>query len=119
MSTDWIPISQDQRLKKKIITAGSSDEQPPIGSKVSVHYTGTLTSGKKFDSSLDRGQPFVFTLGKGEVIRGWDLGVKSMKKGEKSYFEIPSDYAYGNNAIPGLIPANSTLMFEIELLSWK
>lgn len=54
-----------------------------------------------------------------EVIRGWDLGVKSMKKGEKSYFEIPSDYAYGNNAIPGLIPANSTLMFEIELLSWK
>nr|CAG4718643.1 unnamed protein product [Naegleria fowleri] len=68
MSTDWIPISQDQRLKKKIITAGSSDEQPPIGSKVSVHYTGTLTSGKKFDSSLDRGQPFVFTLGKGGLF---------------------------------------------------
>ncbi|EFC35420.1 peptidylprolyl isomerase [Naegleria gruberi] len=116
---EWIPVSKDGQVKKRIITQGSGAELPPHGSKVSVHYTGTLTNGKKFDSSVDRGTPFSFNLGLGQVIRGWDLGVKTMKKGEKAILEIPSEYAYGSQEIPKLIPANSTLIFEVELLSWK
>jgi FKBP-type peptidyl-prolyl cis-trans isomerase len=93
---------------------------PPKGSKVSVHYTGTLTNGKKFDSSVDRKEPFVFTLGKGEVIKGWDEGVAKMKVGQKVKLTCPPEYAYGKQGIgDGLIPPNSTLFFEVELLSFK
>lgn len=92
-------------------------EEAKAGKRVSVHYTGTLTNGKKFDSSLDRGKPFGFTLGAGEVIKGWDQGVAGMKVGGKRKLTIPADLAYGNRAIGGdLIPANSTLVFEVELL---
>lgn len=94
------------------------------GKQVQVHYTGWLenksaTDGKgtKFDSSLDRGQPFVFPLGAGRVIRGWDVGVEGMKVGGKRKLVIPADKAYGNQDVGGgLIPAGSTLVFEVELL---
>ena len=88
------------------------------GKLVSVHYVGTLENGTKFDSSRDRGTPFEFTLGAGEVIKGWDQGFAGMKVGGKRKLVIPADLAYGNRAI-GNIPANSTLVFEVELLGVK
>lgn len=86
------------------------------GKRVSVHYTGTLTNGSKFDSSLDRGDPFQFVLGGGQVIKGWDQGVLGMKVGGKRRLTIPPDLGYGARGYPPVIPANSTLVFEIELL---
>jgi FKBP-type peptidyl-prolyl cis-trans isomerase len=83
---------------------------------VVVHYVGTLEDGTKFDSSKDRGQPFEFYLGAGQVIRGWDEGVKGMKVGGLRKLIIPSDMAYGDAGIPGVIPPKATLIFEVELL---
>lgn len=87
------------------------------GKKVSVHYTGTLQNGTKFDSSVDRGQPFEFTLGSGQVIKGWDQGVAGMKVGGKRKLVIPADLAYGSQSPSPSIPPNSTLLFDIELLA--
>lgn len=90
------------------------------GQSVSVHYTGWLTNGTKFDSSVDRGQPFEFKLGAGQVIKGWDEGVAGMKIGGKRRLVIPANLAYGNRDVGGgLIPPNSTLVFEVELLGTK
>jgi len=91
------------------------------GQRVSVHYTGWLDSGgkpgAKFDSSKDRGQPFMFSLGKGEVIRGWDEGVAGMKIGGKRKLTIPPELGYGARGAGGAIPPNATLLFEVELLA--
>jgi FKBP-type peptidyl-prolyl cis-trans isomerase len=86
------------------------------GSHVRVHYTGWLTSGKKFDSSVDAGKPFDFTIGNGEVIKGWEEGVAGMKVGGKRQLRIPPALAYGAAGYPGAIPANATLIFDIQLL---
>ncbi len=86
------------------------------GDSVKVHYTGTLMDGTKFDSSVDRKEPFEFTLGEGSVIRGWDEGVVGMKVGGKRELTIPSDMAYGKAGRPPTIPPNAPLKFEIELL---
>mgnify|MGYP001801267397 FL=1 len=97
------------------IEVGSGDEAV-AGKPVSVHYTGTLTDGTKFDSSLDRGQPFQFQLGGGQVIKGWDEGVAGMKVGGKRKLTIPPEKAYGERGFPPVIPPSSTLVFTIELL---
>ena len=86
------------------------------GRTVAVHYTGWLTDGTKFDSSVDRDDPFRFVLGAGQVIAGWDLGVATMKVGDKVKLTIPPELAYGAGGYPGAIPPNATLVFEVELL---
>ncbi|GLJ26794.1 hypothetical protein SUGI_0522750 [Cryptomeria japonica] len=106
-------------LKKLLVKEGQGWETPESGDEVEVHYTGTLLDGTKFDSSVDRGTPFKFKLGQGQVIKGWDLGIATMKKGENAVFTIPSQLAYGESGSPPTIPPNATLKFDVELLSWS
>ncbi|OGU15572.1 MAG: peptidylprolyl isomerase [Ignavibacteria bacterium GWB2_35_12] len=110
-------ITTPSGLQYQDIVAGTGTEAK-TGNKVKVHYVGTLTDGTKFDSSVDRGQPFDFDLGAGRVIKGWDEGVAGMKVGGKRKLVIPPELGYGGRAI-GKIPANSTLIFEVELLDVK
>ncbi|HRW68136.1 FKBP-type peptidyl-prolyl cis-trans isomerase, partial [Lentimicrobium sp.] len=92
---------------------------PVAGKTVKVHYTGTLLDGTKFDSSVDRGQPFEFVLGQGQVIQGWDEGIAMMKKGGKARLIIPSAIAYGENGRMPTIPPSATLIFDVELIDFK
>jgi FKBP-type peptidyl-prolyl cis-trans isomerase len=102
-------------LKYQDLTVGTGAEATP-GRRITVHYTGWLTDGTKFDSSVDRGQPYTLTLGAGEVIQGWDQGIVGMKVGGKRRLEIPPQLAYGERGFPPVIPPNSTLIFEVELV---
>jgi len=116
--------NQEQSKMETIILPGGlqimdevlgSGDQAAVGNTVVVNYVGTLTDGKKFDSSYDRGQPFSFRLGTGQVIMGWDQGILGMKVGGKRKLIIPPSLGYGSQSV-GSIPANSTLIFEVELL---
>ncbi len=135
-----ITPEKDGGVLKEIKQAGSGDETPPSGSSVYVHYIGTLTDGSKFDSSRDRGEKFEFTLGKGNiapsrvtvtsfninfhsltgnVIKAWDLGVATMKRGEIAVLYCKSNYAYGESGSPPKIPPNATLVFEVTISKSK
>jgi len=115
-----ISPNKDGGVLKEIIRQGTDpDDKPWKGDKVQVHYTGTLEDGTKFDSSVDRGDKFSFTLGRGEVIKGWDIGVASMSRGESAVYTIKSDYAYGPTGSPPKIPGGATLIFEIELFEFE
>jgi FKBP-type peptidyl-prolyl cis-trans isomerase len=109
------PTSTGSGLEYWDIVAGTG-ATAVSGKTVKVHYTGWLTDGKKFDSSLDRGQPFMFSLGAGQVIKGWDEGVKGMKVGGKRQLRIPPELGYGARGAGGAIPPNATLIFDVELL---
>jgi peptidylprolyl isomerase len=111
-------VTMPDGLKYEDLKVGDG-ATPKAGQKVQVHYTGWLTNGKKFDSSVDRGTPFEFVLGVGQVIKGWDEGVSTMKVGGKRKLTIPPDLAYGSRGAGGVIPPNSTLIFEVELLAIK
>ncbi|VVE08671.1 MULTISPECIES: FKBP-type peptidyl-prolyl cis-trans isomerase [Pandoraea] len=108
-------ITTDSGLQYDDLQVGDGAEATP-GKTVTVHYTGWLTDGKKFDSSKDRNDPFAFVLGGGMVIRGWDEGVAGMKVGGKRKLVIPPELGYGARGAGGVIPPNATLVFEVELL---
>ena len=113
-------ITTESGLQYEITEKGSS-EQPQAGDKVTVHYTGFLTDSAKtkFDSSVDRGQPFTFKLGEQQVIKGWDEGIALLSVGDKAILTIPSDLAYGERGAGGVIPPNADLIFEVELISFE
>merc|ERR1719316_9336 len=109
-------INIGEGLTLEVQKDGDQKTFPKAGDKLSMHYTGTLTDGTKFDSSRDRGQPFEFTIGVGQVIQGWDQGVMKMSKGSRAVLHVPSDQGYGARGAGGVIPANADLDFDVELL---
>ncbi len=110
------PAATGLKIEDTVVGTGA---EAVAGKMVTVHYTGTLIDGTKFDSSLDRGTPFTFQLGGGQVIEGWDKGFAGMKVGGKRKLTIAPELAYGAGGIPGAIPPNATLTFEVELLGVK
>ncbi|HCW32649.1 MAG: peptidyl-prolyl cis-trans isomerase, peptidylprolyl isomerase [Candidatus Peregrinibacteria bacterium GW2011_GWE2_39_6] len=109
------PVISENGLEYTDLVVGYG-ETAKTGDTLSMNYIGTLEDGTKFDSSYDRGTPFSFTLGASQVIPGWDQGIEGMKVGGKRKLTIPSSLAYGEGGVPGIIPGNSTLIFEVELL---
>ena len=109
----WTKTASGLEIQELKIGDGEAAE---AGKKVKVHYTGWLLDGTKFDSSVDRGKPFSFRVGAGEVIQGWDEGVAGMKEGGKRKLRIPADLGYGSRGAGGVIPGNATLIFDVELL---
>mmetsp|Transcript_8918 Transcript_8918/g.20101 ORF Transcript_8918/g.20101 Transcript_8918/m.20101 type:complete len:109 (+) Transcript_8918:52-378(+) len=103
-------------VEKQITQAGDGATFPTQGAAMTMHYTGKLEDGTVFDSSVSKGRPFKFTIGVGQVIRGWDEGVMTMSLGEKAVLTITHDYAYGPDGIEGVIPPKATLIFEVEVL---
>ncbi len=108
-------IQNAEGLQINVLKEGNG-KVATAGSRVTVHYSGFLMDGKKFDSSLDRGQPFTFLLGAGQVIKGWDQGIQDQKVGTKLELLIPPEMAYGSRGAGGVIPPNATLKFEVEIL---
>lgn len=113
--SDAKPIATDSGLKYIQLNEGTG-ATPKAGQTVFVHYTGTLEDGTKFDSSRDRNRPFSFKLGAGQVIKGWDEGISTMKVGERRQLIIPPELGYGARGAGGVIPPNATLIFDVELL---
>lgn len=110
---------KNMNLKIETTQAGTGEKLTKNGDTIAVHYTGKLENGTKFDSSVDRGTPFEFTIGKGMVIAGWDKGLLDMKIGEKRTLTIPAEMGYGAQGAGGVIPPNATLIFDVELMEIK
>ena len=110
---DQVTTASGLQYTDEVVGDGPS---PQPGQKVTVHYTGTFPDGRKFDSSRDRAQPFVFVIGRGQVIQGWDEGVLSMKVGGRRILTVPTQLGYGARGAGGVIPPNATLVFDVELL---
>lgn len=121
MSNDmdgFIDVSGDQGILKKVLQEGKGEDSPAVGDEVRAHYTGTLEDGTVFDSSRSRGKEFKFTIGLGQVIKGWDQGFASMKRGEKAILKCRADYAYGDSPPGAGIPPGATLNFDVELIDF-
>eukprot|EP00419_Tripos_fusus_P064855 CAMPEP_0172931408 /NCGR_PEP_ID=MMETSP1075-20121228/219482_1 /TAXON_ID=2916 /ORGANISM="Ceratium fusus, Strain PA161109" /LENGTH=247 /DNA_ID=CAMNT_0013792731 /DNA_START=81 /DNA_END=825 /DNA_ORIENTATION=- len=117
LCADTLASANQDGVEKEILKPGDGVTKPVAGNTVTMHYTGTLTNGTKFDSSVDRGKPFQCKIGVGQVIKGWDVGVLEMTLGEKAILKITSDFAYGASGAGGVIPPNADLNFEVELLA--
>ena len=111
-------ITTPSGLKYVVTRKGEGDETPAKGTSITAHYTGTLLDGTKFDSSVDRGKPFQFEVGVGQVIKGWDEAFMAMNKGERRTIIIPPNLAYGSRGAGGVIPPDATLVFEVELIDF-
>jgi len=111
-------VTTESGLKYVVTKEGEGDATPNKGDAITAHYTGKLIDGSKFDSSVDRNQPFVTAIGVGQVIEGWDEAFQQMKKGEQRTLIIPPELGYGAGGYPGAIPPNATLIFEVELLDF-
>lgn len=118
MELEWINLTEDLGVQKRILKTGDG-EMPKNNWRCKVKYAGRLEDGTEFDSNLNSEKPFKFTLGQGQVIKGWDIGVASMKTGEKAELRISSQYGYGDEGQPPKIPGKATLIFEVELVACK